>query len=320
MNALFFFYTIAMLAICIVTAVFSFAAWASTRRRLFVYCCGAFICYALEITEIFLFEYLSQNQPFAMETYYSITMPMVRTLIAIALNAFVWLIILDALDQHSMRLFLGPVAAFSLANAIVLIGMTEGPARQWLYYSLRQVFSFATLGYAYWYYKRRASDETRARLARLKRPLLIFVALLVLIVIEDTIVILLTPPSIENSWLPLYLSERNFTENILLAYAAALLLKYIYQVLSIRIQEAPDTSVTDLERHIDELLPFFRKEHGLSEREAEVLRLVVMRKSNQEIADELFLAVGTIKSHVHNLMTKTGAESREDLIVRFWHS
>ena len=31
MNSLFFFYTIAMLVLCIVTAVFSFAAWASTR-------------------------------------------------------------------------------------------------------------------------------------------------------------------------------------------------------------------------------------------------------------------------------------------------
>lgn len=61
-------------------------------------------------------------------------------------------------------------------------------------------------------------------------------------------------------------------------------------------------------------------EHGLSEREAEVLSLVVMKKTNQEIADELVLAVGTIKSHVHNLVKKTGAKNREDLIVDFWQS
>lgn len=61
-------------------------------------------------------------------------------------------------------------------------------------------------------------------------------------------------------------------------------------------------------------------EHGLSEREAEVLSLVVMKKTNQEIADELVLAVGTIKPHVHNLVKKTGAKNREDLIVDFWQS
>ena len=63
-----------------------------------------------------------------------------------------------------------------------------------------------------------------------------------------------------------------------------------------------------------------RQEHGLSEREAEVLSLVVMKKTNQEIADELVLAVGTIKSHVHNLVKQTGTKNREDLIVDFWQS
>ena len=53
MNSLFFFYTIAMLTLCIVTAVFSFAALASTRRRLFFFSTGAFVCYAIELTEIF---------------------------------------------------------------------------------------------------------------------------------------------------------------------------------------------------------------------------------------------------------------------------
>ena len=123
------------------------------------------------------------------------------------------------------------------------------------------------------------------------------------------------PPSDGETWLPLYLSERNFTENVLLVFAALLLLRHIYHVLSIRIQEAPE-----IERHIDTIMPRYRMEHGLSEREAEVLSLVIMKKTNQEIADELVLAVGTIKSHVHNLVKKTGTKNREDLIVDFWQS
>ena len=35
------------------------------------------------------------------------------------------------------------------------------------------------------------------------------------------------------------------------------------------------------------------------------MRLVVLGKSNQEIADELFLAVGTVKTHIHNILVKT---------------
>lgn len=64
MNTLMFFYTLAILVICIVTAVLSLAAYASSRRRFFIYGSGVFICYAIEMTEIFLFEYTLQNQSF----------------------------------------------------------------------------------------------------------------------------------------------------------------------------------------------------------------------------------------------------------------
>lgn len=55
MNTLMFFYTLAILVICIVTAVLSLAAYASSRRRFFIYGSGVFICYAVEMTEIFFF-------------------------------------------------------------------------------------------------------------------------------------------------------------------------------------------------------------------------------------------------------------------------
>ena len=68
MNTLMFFYTLAILVICIVTAVLSLAAYASSRRRLFIYGSGVFICYAIEMTEIFFFEYTLQNQSFRLAT------------------------------------------------------------------------------------------------------------------------------------------------------------------------------------------------------------------------------------------------------------
>ena len=58
--------------------------------------------------------------------------------------------------------------------------------------------------------------------------------------------------------------------------------------------------------------------YKLSNREAEVMRLVVLGKSNQEIADELFLAVGTVKTHIHNILVKTEQQNRTTLILHFW--
>ena len=84
-------------------------------------------------------------------------------------------------------------------------------------------------------------------------------------------------------------------------------------------QEAPEEkNVSDLDRHIEEQMPFYRNVYKLSNREAEVMRLVVLGKSNQEIADELFLAVGTVKTHIHNILVKTEQQNRTTLILHFW--
>jgi LuxR family maltose regulon positive regulatory protein len=54
----------------------------------------------------------------------------------------------------------------------------------------------------------------------------------------------------------------------------------------------------------------------LSERELEVLRLVAEGLSNSEIAARLFVSVGTVKTHVHNILGKLGVEGRPRAIAR----
>jgi len=54
----------------------------------------------------------------------------------------------------------------------------------------------------------------------------------------------------------------------------------------------------------------------LTGREAEVLRLLAAGLSNQDIAERLYLAEGTIKTHTHNLYGKLGVQSRTSAIAR----
>jgi LuxR family transcriptional regulator, maltose regulon positive regulatory protein len=54
----------------------------------------------------------------------------------------------------------------------------------------------------------------------------------------------------------------------------------------------------------------------LSERELEVLRLLEAGLSNRQIADSLVVALGTIKTHVHNIYGKLGVERRTQAIAR----
>jgi LuxR family maltose regulon positive regulatory protein len=54
----------------------------------------------------------------------------------------------------------------------------------------------------------------------------------------------------------------------------------------------------------------------LSERELEVLRLVAEGFSNQEIADRLVISLGTVKTHVHNILGKLDVRGRTQAAAR----
>jgi predicted ATPase/DNA-binding CsgD family transcriptional regulator len=49
---------------------------------------------------------------------------------------------------------------------------------------------------------------------------------------------------------------------------------------------------------------------GLTQREREVLQMMASGKSNQDIADELFVSLGTVKVHVTHILSKLGVKSR----------
>ncbi|NJL82498.1 MAG: response regulator transcription factor [Chloroflexaceae bacterium] len=56
--------------------------------------------------------------------------------------------------------------------------------------------------------------------------------------------------------------------------------------------------------------------YPLTERELEVLQLIVDGFSNAEIADKLYITVGTVKTHVRNILNKLCADDRTQAAVR----
>jgi LuxR family transcriptional regulator of csgAB operon len=56
----------------------------------------------------------------------------------------------------------------------------------------------------------------------------------------------------------------------------------------------------------------------LTRREREILQLLSMGLSNQEMAEKLVIAEGTLKRHIANLYQKLGVHNRTQA-VRYFH-
>jgi DNA-binding CsgD family transcriptional regulator len=67
---------------------------------------------------------------------------------------------------------------------------------------------------------------------------------------------------------------------------------------------------------VDELSEAFLSRYGITDREREIILKVIRGKSNADIAGELVISLATVKTHLHNIYTKMGVDSRFDLLAR----
>lgn len=56
---------------------------------------------------------------------------------------------------------------------------------------------------------------------------------------------------------------------------------------------------------------------GVTNREKQIIQLIQAGKTNQEIADELFISLATVKDHNNNLFRKCGVRNRVELANKF---
>ena len=87
---------------------------------------------------------------------------------------------------------------------------------------------------------------------------------------------------------------------------------YIQHILSaIRSASSKSVSPSQTSPHPDDGLV-----EQLSERELEILRLISTGATNQAISDQLFITVGTVKSHINHILGKLSSHNRTEAVAR----
>lgn len=64
-----------------------------------------------------------------------------------------------------------------------------------------------------------------------------------------------------------------------------------------------------------EKLQIFFDAHSISQREVEIIELIIAGHSNKEIEDILFISLPTVKSHIYHIFKKLGVSSRSQLLA-----
>jgi len=67
---------------------------------------------------------------------------------------------------------------------------------------------------------------------------------------------------------------------------------------------------------VDNLDPLLLSHHGISTREFEILECITQGLTNQQIADQLFISLSTVKSHLQNTYQKLDVKNRTQAIQK----
>ena len=52
-----------------------------------------------------------------------------------------------------------------------------------------------------------------------------------------------------------------------------------------------------------------------TKREKVIINMIKLNKTNQQIAEALYISIRTVENHISNIYFKTGAENRQDLMA-----
>ncbi len=316
MLSVLFYYTLGVMFVYMMASATSLSAYFVSHRKSFLLLTLCFVFYFIDVSLVFKDDFITPTAILNASSFWDVGNPQATIISGAGMFLFLWLAICSYLGKVNHALITAPIAAYILASLIAFNAIGNVQAREFCFYSMREVLLFWMAGViAYWY---ATGDEVlRAALRRHRVAYWVSLACTVGIVLENVYFQLIFDPSTlpNDMW---FFSERNPMENMLFLTLAIMTMRAANETLRLRYDAPPEREDEAMEESIARVLPLYAKKNGLSKRERDVIRLIVMGKDNQNIASDLNLALSTVKVHVHNILKKTSQPDRHSLVRDFW--
>lgn len=314
-----FYYTLCVMLASMVAGAFCLAAYLVSKRRSMGFLAGSLMSYFFDVAFVFRDDYLARAmQGEGSDALYFIGAPLPSIVSGAFVFGFLWLSVCEFLSVRDPRPRYAPIAAFALLSLVVYLAIPEGSVQLFVFYGMRSLFAAWTLAYVAYRFVRSDSEVQEGRMRKLA-PVVAILGLLAFLVLAENVTVLFVVDVPEGGlwWLPFF-PERNFAENALMLAVAFFSCRKAASLLSLRSESAPVYSALHGQMARAESLDSYAHAFALTEREAEVLSLILEGKDNQNIASTLNVTPGTVKVHVHNVLKKTGMRDRKELIKDYW--
>lgn len=294
-----FIYNILLIILYSITLTFAINFYLKEKKQLFLAIVFYILFFILDNVVIYMTEFIHSFAQSYDQTFMST--PAIKTIIFMG-NSFFSTWALACLRKEKIPPFYYGLL-IGLAIWMVSIPlMTDSALKVWLYYLGNQIYLFI-LGVYCW---RGSKKDNLPALNKkyLKNFSIINLFFSIAIILEDSFVIFNVDQYTSSI---VRINNRSISEDIFSIIVCLLLLHYF--LLAYRPYEKSATTSNEQAAIIQQ----FCYEQNFTKRETEIFQLLLVHASNQEIADQLFLSLGTVKTHVHNIFIKLNIEKRNQI-------
>ncbi len=202
-----------------------------------------------------------------------------------------------------------------LSLLLMFIPMLPASAlKVWLYYFPNQVFLFYISASSLQIIKKNPEKYTAPSRQLFKKILKVTLFFSILIVLEDTFVIFSVDVYTD---ILVRINNRNVSEDILSIFYAVCTIRYFFNLLvpadTINFSAHNNLSINISTTNEKKILDSFYTQYDFTTREQDILNKILQDKNNQEISDELYISIGTVKSHIHNIFQKLDITKRNQI-------
>jgi len=303
-------YNVALTVVLTLAGCCVFFLYHYYKRPVLVALCTMFTVYMLDNTIVFCTELIPEFAGIYDKMF--LETPSIKTIYFVVLVSCLLFALHCAIPAFTLKQM--GVLIFAYAAILICIPMiSEHDWMVFVYYFITQFLVIAISAWGLIILRRTESSFDRGVV---KRVFLYFLCMSILVLAEDSFVIFFR----DSFYGPgMKINNRNFSENLLYLGLTWPVFRYTAGQIKQNFAGAQESLVEEVPEQEESEVDFntFAAAYNLTEREQEILGHLLQAKSQQEISEELIIALGTVKTHIHNIYQKTNSANRNQIIAKY---